>query len=428
MSALRFLSFCSFFCSASSFAAAEVCFISLFATVGVGEPTGKADSFFFDVATMRFFGRAAPAAGAVAATEAAVLTSTCVFFDGSDEAAAAGACAVFLTKEIIFFLGGGDLAEDGGADRFSGCFGLDVSAEGASVSFFETTTSSLDWAFFLATSNFFLGGTVVVSVAPAAAFFFGGFALRFFPFFLPALVVAAADASSSDCLTFCKTAFLVGADFAGSFTAASAVGATATGAGSSGFDSDLGCEVSGLAVAATGTATDLSECADSALGGSPSFFESSAGFRSGLASASSESIAAAWTGFSSIFGGSVLSSLVRSIALSSLDAGGGLLSDEVEDAMIVAVDAVTVDAAARLSEVATLAFSSPISFWSDCSDAFALDASFFASRSAAFILFIISLKLLSLELSAPTSAVFSFSVASTFLVAAWASVTFLLAT
>lgn len=84
-------------------------------------------------------------------------------------------------KEIIFFLGGGDLAEDGGADRFSGCFGLDVSAEGASVSFFETTTSSLDWAFFLATSNFFLGGTVVVSVAPAAAFFFGGFALRFFP-------------------------------------------------------------------------------------------------------------------------------------------------------------------------------------------------------------------------------------------------------
>ena len=49
------------------------------------------------------------------------------------------------------------------------------------------------------------------------------------------------------------------------------------------------------------------------------------------------------------------------------------------------------------------------------------------TRSAAFILFIISLKLLSREVSAPTSAVFSFSVASTFFVAAWASVTFLLA-
>jgi len=48
--------------------------------------------------------------------------------------------------------------------------------------------------------------------------------------------------------------------------------------------------------------------------------------------------------------------------------------------------------------------------------------------SAAFILFIISLKLLSRDMSAPTSVVFSFSVASTFFVAAWASVTFLLAT
>jgi len=56
---------------------------------------GKADSFFFDVATMRFFGRALPAAGAVAATGAVVLTSACVFLDGSEEAAVT---AVFLTE------------------------------------------------------------------------------------------------------------------------------------------------------------------------------------------------------------------------------------------------------------------------------------------------------------------------------------------
>ena len=193
--------------------------------------------------------------------------------------------------------------------------------------------------------------------------------------------MAAADASSSVCLTFCKTTFLVGADFTGSLTAASAVGATATGAGSSGFDSDLGCEVSGFTVAAAGTGTDLSECADSDLRGSSSFFESSAGFRSVLSSDFSESIATASTGFSSIFGGSVLSSLVRSIALSSFfDAGGGLLLDEViVDAVTLDAVAVLSDAVAVLSDAAALAFSSSISFWSDCSDALALDASFLAS-------------------------------------------------
>ena len=73
------------------------------------------------------------------------------------------------------------MAEDSGAERFSGCFGLDVSPEDVSVSIFETAVTSLVWTFFLATSIFFLGGTVVVSVAPAATFFFGGFAFLFFP-------------------------------------------------------------------------------------------------------------------------------------------------------------------------------------------------------------------------------------------------------